>query len=215
MDGFNQIGKYLKTSKRKADLSLKREVPLQVSSERIRDIFDADNPVRASINTPDTAFRIMMDINFGKKLPSLECCGDCLCGITESYTSDSLIGSNLYVTTPYVPGSVVLYIDGIRATKGTDYFESDPTNKQLFIAVPATTFVVSYVYTVGNCTQSVCVDERFECLGYTFLSGLATVFADRFDRSDLLGPSGGCGQYVTSTGVKTSPFISFGDGEAS
>lgn len=215
MDGFGQIGKRLRTTKDRAEFSLKREVPPQISQERIRDLFDSQNPVQAVITTPDAAKRVMVDFNFGRKLPSLECCGDCLCGITESYTSDSLIGNNLYVTTPYVPGSVVLYIDGVKADSGVDFIESDPVNKQLTILAPSPlTFVVSYVYTVGNCTESVCIDERFECLGYTFMSNLATVFSDRFDRSATVNSSGSCGGWFIQSGntyTRTTPLM--GNGE--
>jgi hypothetical protein len=197
MDGFNQIGKYLKKAGENSSLSLKRPVPPQVSSERIREVFDADHPVQAKFNTPPAGIRTTIDINFGQKLPSLECCGDCLCGITESYTSDSLVSGTIYVTQEYVPLSTIVYLDGLSVTRGVEYVEAG--GKALSILVPFATIVISYVYTVGNCTESICVDERFECLDYTFLAGLTTVFADRFDRPTISDPSGGCGYYFLNS----------------
>lgn len=206
MDGFNEIGKYLKQTKRRAELSLKREVAPQISIERIRDIFDSEHPVKADLTIPPAAKRILLDFNFGKKLPSLACCGDCLCGSTESYTSDSLINGSIYITQAYVPDSTTVYLNGIQATKGVEYLEANPTTGQIAILIPTSTIVVSYVYTVGNCTEAICVDDRFECLGYTFLSGLVTVFSDRFDRpAGGLETSGGCGYWFT-TGA-TSPIV--------
>ncbi len=209
MDGFGQIGKYLKKAQRNTELSLKREVVPQVSTERIRDIFDPTNPVVATISIPDTSYRVMADFNFGRKLPSLGCCADCYCGTTESYTSDSLVSGSIYVLGEYIPDSTVVYLDGIRATKGVEYTEANPVTGQLSIAVPFNQIIVSYVYTVDNCTELVCVDDRFECLGYTYYSGLTTVFSDRFDRSPG-PPSGGCGYYFNT--LNNAVIVYGGDG---
>lgn len=215
MDGFRNVGKHLKKTRKTTDFSLKRPVPPQVSQERIREVFDFENPVKGDFHTPNQAKKVLLDVNFGQRLPSLACCGDCFCGITESYTSDSLIGTSLYLTQPYVLGSVRLWINGTEAVAGVDYLEYSPGTGELRILWDpislANQFTISYVYTVGNCTEAVCIDNRFECLGYTFISGLATVFSDRFDRSELLQPSGGCGYYFTTPGfVREDPFISGG-----
>lgn len=208
MDDWKQIGKYLKKTKRDTDLALKRPVLPQISSERIRDVFDSTHPVQAYFKTPQAGKKTLLDINFGKKLPSIACCGDCFCGITESYTWDSTVSGSIYVTQAYVPDSTIVYLDGVRATKGADYTEANPATGQIAIlASNVDAIVISYVYTVGNCTEAVCIDGRFECLGYTFLTGLTTVFADRFD-SDVR-PSGGCGGYfIGNNFLDTTPLIS-------
>lgn len=209
MDGINEIGKYLKKTAKEASLSLKREVPPQSSIERIRDIFDSESPFVGAITTSSTTKRVTMELNFGRKLPALGCCADCMCGITESYTSDALIGSSIYVTTPYVAGSTVVYLDGVMVARNSDYVEANPETGQISILIPTTTIVISYVYTVDNCTHSECIDSRFDCsaIGFSFFTGLATVFADRFDRPDGDVPSGNCGLWVNSiidsTGVTT------------
>lgn len=209
MDGIREVGKYIKETEKKTERALKRAREPQNSVERVRDIFDSDNPMRSVIKIPEAAHRTKIELNFGRALPALGCCGDCMCGVTESYSSDSLISGSIYVTTPYVVGSTVVYIDGVLVTKGVAYVETDPTTGQITILVPSTTIVISYVYTVGNCTEA-CIDSPFTCMEYGFITGLSTVFADTFNRAGGTPyPSGGCGVYKTGTGSLFSPATLF------
>lgn len=199
MDDIKEVGKYLKQTARKADLALKRDFEPQTTVEKIRDIFDTVQPFEAAVETPVNMSKAIMDITFRQKLPALACCGDCYCGATEAYTSDSLIDDNIYVTTEYVPNSTTVYLDGALATRGVEYQESNPGAKQLEIYIPFSTIVISYVYTIGNCSEDICIDT-WPCPEYTILSGLATVFADRFDRGPIDEiPYGGCGFWSTNS----------------
>jgi hypothetical protein len=72
MDDFNQLGKYIRQSDNKASRALKRPVELQVSRERIRDIFDSTDPMQAYITSPSATKRVMLDVSFGTKYPALD-----------------------------------------------------------------------------------------------------------------------------------------------
>lgn len=208
MDGFNEIGKYLKKIQDQANFALKRPRVPTVAVEKIRDIFDVEYPFEAKVNTPPNTETVFLSLNFGKRLPSLSCCGDCFCGSTEAYTSDSLIGGDLYVFNAYVPNSTFVYLDGELATRGVEYLESDPTNKKLTILIPFTSIIISYNYSTGNCTENQECIDTFPCPDFGLFSGLVTVFADRFDVGRLSGTGetvGGCGMWASginsSTGI--------------
>lgn len=206
-DEINQIGKYIKATGKKADLSIKRTFEIEPSQERIRDIFDPTYPFKANINTPKEDTRVYLDVNFGKRLPTLGCCADCVCGVTEAFSSDQAINSSIYTTSPYIAGSVVAYIDGIQATAGVEYSESSPDNKQITILVPFSSAIISYTYATGNCADGTCIDPRLPCLDDSYYIGNAIVFADRFDRNKSPQTAGGCGAWVSyfddNTGVYT------------
>lgn len=219
-DRFNQIGKYLKNSSNKVDLSLKRPFIPMTSVEKVRDIFDADTPFKSTLNVPYNTSSVFLDLTFGPRLPSVDCCGDCICGATESYTSDSLIGGNIYISAPYLANSSLVYLDGIRVSQGVEYTESSPALGQFEIHIPFSTITISYNYTVGNCSNQsdICVDT-FPCPEYAIFSGLATVFADRFDVGQLEGTGqtyGGCGIWSSNpTAIPPTPTDVFrGSGSA-
>lgn len=199
-DSLNQVTKYLKNVKKEADLGLKRpRVPLK-TSERIRDVFDADNPFIGKFDVPRNVGTVTLDLNFGQRLAPRGCCGDCFCGLTEVFTSEAAVNDSVYVSTEYVPNSTVVYIDGLRATKNTDYVESSPENKQVTVLLNEwSTIVISYVYSTENCTGSddpVCADT-LDCMPYGYYTGLTTVFADRFDRPRITQTTGGCGAWIS------------------
>jgi hypothetical protein len=209
-DGLKQISDYIKSITAKADRSLKRPVPPETSLERIRDVFDASTSMKAEIKTPSSVSRIMMDLNFGPRLGTVGCCADCICGLTESFTYDVLVDGSLYLSHAYVAGSVNVYIDGNRATRGVDYIESGPEIKQIDIITPGTNIVVSYVYNLGNCQAA-----EFPC-GFlnwpeaSVFSGNQIVFSDRFDREPgfSAAPTGHCGRWVVA-GDGTPPFTDY------
>lgn len=207
MDDFRQIGKYIKTAANKADKALKRPVIPQVSYERIRDIFDSEDSFKASVTTPDSAKRITLDVNFTPKLPVLGCCADCLCGTTESYTSDSLVSGSIYTQVPYVSLSTVVYLDGIKAIRNSDYVESNPGTGQLAVLQNFNIITISYVYTVGNCSDGSCPEDTAPCLEFKLFSGLLRAFADRFDvpKARAGETVGGCGSWVSGFDSSGNP----------
>lgn len=216
MDDINQIGKYLKEAGRTADLAIKRVIEPSESVEKIRDVFDPEIPFQANVNIPYNASRVMLDLNFAPRLPSIGCCGDCVCGVTESYTSDSLIDGKIYTVNPYISNSTLVYLDGLRVTKGIEYTESSPLDGQIWIHVPFSTITISYQYTTGNCTDNPCIDTG-PCLDFAIFSNLATVFADRFDRGVPENggyTAGGCGVWRTSLFTMATPTM-FSSGQGS
>lgn len=197
-DGINQLGKYLRSFGKNADLAIKRTYVTEPSVERIRDVFDPEFPFKGAIDVPNNTSRVTIDVNFGRRLPNIGCCGDCFCGTTESYTSDSLVDGSLYTTVDYVPNSTVIYLDGAPATRNTDYVEIGTNQIDFLVAFSVAT--ISYVYFTGNCTE--CIDIH-PCIDFGFFSNLATVFADRFDNKPIERPLddpaytvGGCGRWT-------------------
>lgn len=200
-DSLNQVGKYLKETSRKSDFAIKRTFREAPSTERIRDIFDPDYPLEAKFDIGKNITSTTIDIYFGRRLPNIGCCADCYCGATEAYTSDSLVSGSIYLSQPYVQNTTVVYLNGSRATRNTDYVESSPSSGQLSILSDFSTIVISYVYTTDNCTEETCPEDTRFCPDYEILAGLTTVFADRYDRADSVyldtGQSeGGCGAYI-------------------
>jgi len=204
MDEINQIGKYLKEAGRAGDLALKRYIEPSESVEKIRDVFDPEIPFQANLDIPYNMSRVMLDLNFGPRLPSIGCCGDCVCGVTESYTSDALVDGKIYLTNSYLSGSTSVYLDGLRVSQGVEYSESSAANGQLWIHIPFSTITISYQYSTGNCSETVTDCTVVEdCIDFAIFSGLATVFADKFNNrpyAQLAGghTMGGCGQWATA-----------------
>lgn len=199
-DGLKQISEYVKNISKKADRSLKRYLPPEKSVESIRDVIDADNPLKAHLNMPNAASLVLMQLNFGPRSATIGCCADCICGNTESFSSDALIDGKLYLQQTYITGSTNIYIDDIRAVRGVDYVESGAN--QITILTAGTRIIISYTYNLGNCTTA-----EFPC-GFinwpvpNVFSGNALVFSDRYDRADGAIPSGGCGRYsIVTIGV--------------
>lgn len=144
MDNANQVGKHLKTNKRKSERVLTRTKPIIPQIERVRDTMDFEVPFELVFEVTRPGYAVTLDLNFLPP-PKTGCCADCSCAVCEFFAGGRT--ENLVVTTyAYVPGTIQFFKGNIPSTA---YVETDPALGQVTVyAHNNEDIVICYVYNI-------------------------------------------------------------------
>lgn len=200
-DNVNEVGKFLRKTRKDVDFSLTRYHKNIPRIERTRDIFDAEIPFEMAFDTDKNDSTVFLNINFNKPPPVNECKNaECVKIACQSF---ELAVGNHYVNVdnPYIAETVTVFIDHVPLA-ASQFEEMGGT--ELFIqsnSIDPYTATVCYTYSDED---EPCVEDT-DCIPdepKAYL-GLARLFYDRFDKMNpqLSRPTGGCGYWGSVDGT--------------
>lgn len=145
-DSLNEIGRYIKQSRRNADLALKRYSKHMPKKDRVRDTISSVSPFSMYIEN-DGFERVIIDVNFRVPPPS-DCSAECIATACEDF---ELLGGghSITVTNPYEPGTIKVFSNG-NPLEQIQWYEENPEAGQVYVQVQSTgeVIVVCYAYII-------------------------------------------------------------------
>lgn len=143
-DNLNQVGKTLKSNKKKSDDALNKIKKIIPQVERVRDVMDPVIPFEIEVDINKGKTKVLLDLNFMPP-PATGCCADCSCAVCEFF--DRGITETVYtVTYGYVPQSVTVFKNNVETR---DFTETDPARGIVTVwAHNNEDVIICYIYNI-------------------------------------------------------------------
>lgn len=161
-DNLNELGKNLKSNRKRTSQGLGKNRHIIPQTERVRDIMDPTVAFELEFKTKINSHRVYLNLDFMPP-PSSACCEGCSCTACDFFNGGAT-ETTYILTYAYIPGTARVFINNEPSTQ---FVETEPAQAEIVVyAHNDDEITVCYVYNICIGGETVPASFPTECKVY-------------------------------------------------